>query len=89
MCWAVLEFRQCTLGYNIHGGLWHRWLVRSFLLPSLFFCIIEFVNDKQADSHLSLAIDMILLICVAVVLKDRKEKERYRLIDAKVGVSAI
>ncbi|KAL1981397.1 hypothetical protein VTN96DRAFT_2699 [Rasamsonia emersonii] len=35
------------------------------------------------------AVDMILLICVAVVLKDRKEKERYRLIDAKVGVSAI
>jgi hypothetical protein len=32
---------------------------------------------------------MILLICVAVVLKDRKEKERYRLIDAKVGFSAI
>ncbi|OKL62799.1 hypothetical protein UA08_01462 [Talaromyces atroroseus] len=34
------------------------------------------------------AIDMILLICVAVVLKDRKEKERYHLIDAKMGLRA-
>jgi len=29
---------------------------------------------------------MILLICTAVVLKDRKERERYRLIDAKNGL---
>jgi hypothetical protein len=36
-----------------------------------------------------LALDMILLICVAVLSKDRKEKERYRLIDAKVGLNAI
>lgn len=35
------------------------------------------------------ALDMILLICVAVVAKDRKERERYRLIDAKVGLQAI
>ncbi|RAO64945.1 uncharacterized protein BHQ10_000957 [Talaromyces amestolkiae] len=35
------------------------------------------------------ALDMILLICVAVLSKDRKEKERYRLIDAKVGLQAI
>ncbi|KUL91731.1 hypothetical protein ZTR_01233 [Talaromyces verruculosus] len=35
------------------------------------------------------ALDMILLICVAVLSKDRKEKERYRLIDAKVGLNAI
>ncbi|EED19371.1 conserved hypothetical protein [Talaromyces stipitatus ATCC 10500] len=35
------------------------------------------------------AFDMILLISVAVVSKDRKEKERYRLIDAKIGVGAI
>lgn len=36
-----------------------------------------------------LALDMILLICVAVLSKDRKEKERYQLIDAKVGLQAI
>lgn len=35
------------------------------------------------------ALDMILLIAVAVVSKDRKERERYRLIDAKVGLQAI
>jgi len=35
------------------------------------------------------AIDFIMLICVAVVLKDRKERERYRLIDAKIGASTI
>ncbi|KAH8695044.1 hypothetical protein BGW36DRAFT_428936 [Talaromyces proteolyticus] len=35
------------------------------------------------------AIDMILLIAVAVVVKDRKEKERFRFIDAKVGYTAI
>ncbi|KAE8557300.1 hypothetical protein EYB25_002007 [Talaromyces marneffei] len=35
------------------------------------------------------ALDMILLICVAVLSKNRKEKERYRLIDAKVGLQAI
>ncbi|KAJ9204601.1 hypothetical protein DTO166G4_7509 [Paecilomyces variotii] len=35
------------------------------------------------------AIDMILLLCVAVVVKDRKEKERYRLIDAKNGFEGI
>lgn len=32
---------------------------------------------------------MILLLCVAVVVKDRKEKERYRLIDAKNGFEGI
>ncbi|KAL2217245.1 tetraspanin [Thermoascus aurantiacus ATCC 26904] len=31
-------------------------------------------------------IDTILLLCTAVVLKDRKERERYRLIDAKNGL---
>ena len=40
-------------------------------------------------NKLSIALDMILLICVAVVAKDRKERERYRLIDAKVGLQAI
>jgi hypothetical protein len=28
---------------------------------------------------------VILLLCVAMVLKDRKERERYKLIDAKNG----
>jgi len=31
------------------------------------------------------ALDVILLLCVAMVLKDRKERERYKLIDAKNG----
>jgi hypothetical protein len=44
------------------------------------------VVELQTDS---LAIDVILLLSVAVVVKDRKEKERYRFIDAKVGFTAI
>ena len=35
------------------------------------------------------AIDVVLLLCVAIVLKDRKEQHRYRLIDAKNGVGRI
>ena len=34
-------------------------------------------------------IDMILLLAIACLLKDRKEKERYALIDAKTGSSPI
>lgn len=36
-----------------------------------------------------LAIDVVLLLCVAIILKDRKERHRYRLIDAKHGVNRI
>lgn len=35
------------------------------------------------------AIDAILLLNTAVLLKDRKERERYRLIDAKNGLNGI
>lgn len=35
------------------------------------------------------AIDAFLVLCVASVLKDRKEKERFRMIDAKVGFAPI
>ncbi|KAK2760291.1 phospholipid scramblase 1 [Arachnomyces sp. PD_36] len=35
------------------------------------------------------AVDVILLLCVAIILKDRKERHRYRLIDAKNGVNRI
>jgi len=35
------------------------------------------------------AIDVILLLCAAMVLKDRKERARYRLIDAKNGSGPI
>ncbi|EEP79662.1 predicted protein [Uncinocarpus reesii 1704] len=35
------------------------------------------------------AIDAVLLLCIAMVLKDRKERARYRLIDAKNGFGTI
>jgi hypothetical protein len=35
------------------------------------------------------AVDMMLLLAVLCVIKDRKEKERYRLIDEKVGFGPI
>jgi hypothetical protein len=35
------------------------------------------------------AIDVMLILGVACLLKDRKEKERYALIDAKTGVESI
>jgi len=35
------------------------------------------------------AIDVILLLGIACLLKDRKEKERYALIDAKAGFGPI
>jgi hypothetical protein len=35
------------------------------------------------------AIDVLLLLCAAMVLKDRKERARYRLIDAKNGFGPI
>ncbi|WEW56752.1 hypothetical protein PRK78_002203 [Emydomyces testavorans] len=35
------------------------------------------------------AIDAILLLCIAMVLKDRKERARYRLIDSKSGFGTI
>lgn len=35
------------------------------------------------------AIDVMLVLAIACLLKDRKEKERYRLIDAKVGFAPI
>jgi hypothetical protein len=35
------------------------------------------------------AVDVILLLCAAMVLKDRKEQARYRLIDAKNGSGPI
>ncbi|EAS30338.3 tetraspanin [Coccidioides immitis RS] len=35
------------------------------------------------------AIDALLLLCVAMVLKDRKERARYRLIDSKNGFGTI
>lgn len=44
-------------------------------------------SDNDCDCYQ--AIDAILLLCTAVVLKDRKERERYRLIDAKNGFLGI
>jgi len=35
------------------------------------------------------AVDVLLLLAVACLVKDRKEKERYALIDAKVGFGPI
>ncbi|EEH43140.2 hypothetical protein PABG_12358 [Paracoccidioides brasiliensis Pb03] len=35
------------------------------------------------------AIDALLLLCIAIVLKDRKERDRYRLIDSKSGFDTI
>lgn len=35
------------------------------------------------------AIDVILILGIACLLKDRKEKERYALIDAKTGFGPI
>ncbi|KAI1910008.1 hypothetical protein LOZ53_004545 [Ophidiomyces ophidiicola] len=35
------------------------------------------------------AVDAVLLLCVAMVLKDRKERARYRLIDSKNGFGTI
>ena len=35
------------------------------------------------------AIDALLVLTIACVLKDRKEKERYRLIDEKHGIAPI
>jgi hypothetical protein len=65
-------------------------------LDAIFTAIFGIVGKCLDPSCLSvktnpyyLALDMILLICVAVLSKDRKEKERYRLIDAKVGLQAI
>lgn len=55
-------------------------------------CVTPF--SKFANQYLDIvftadfgivAIDVILLLCVAMVLKQRKEKERYRLIDEKLG----
>ncbi|PGH26402.1 hypothetical protein AJ80_01900 [Polytolypa hystricis UAMH7299] len=59
-------------------------------------CVGPFSN--HANSYLDViftadfgvvAIDTILLLCVAMVLKDRKERARYRLIDAKNGYAVI
>ena len=36
-----------------------------------------------------MAIDVLLVLAIACLLKDRKEKERYKLIDAKVGLAPI
>lgn len=38
-----------------------------------------------ADVCYYLGIDVALILCVAMLLKDRKEKERYRHIDEKMG----
>jgi len=55
-------------------------------------CVAPF--SKFANQYLDIiftaefgivAIDVFLLLCVAMVLKDRKERERYRLIDEKNG----
>jgi hypothetical protein len=35
------------------------------------------------------AVDMILFLATLVLLKNRKEKERYRLIDQKAGFGGI
>ena len=58
-------------------------------------CVTPF--SKEANNFLDLVftgafgivgIDAILVICTAIVLKDRKEKERYRFIDEKNGAGA-
>lgn len=61
-----------------------------FLTRFSFLCLELFVNEKSDnDCDCYQAIDAILLLCTAVVLKDRKERERYRLIDAKNGFLGI
>ncbi|KAN0076175.1 hypothetical protein V8E54_006317 [Elaphomyces granulatus] len=59
-------------------------------------CVGAFSNFSNSTLNLVftagfgiVALDVILLICVAVLLKDRKEKHRYRLIDAKSEFAVI
>lgn len=40
---------------------------------------------KNQELTILLVVDVLLLLFVAMVLKERKEEERYRLIDAKTG----
>jgi hypothetical protein len=58
-------------------------------------CVTPF--SQEANSFLDLVftgafgivgIDAVLVILTAIVLKDRKEKERYRFIDEKNGAGA-
>jgi hypothetical protein len=48
------------------------------------------IGSKDTDIDLvCVAVDVVLLLCAAMVLKDRKEQARYRLIDAKNGSGPI
>jgi len=61
--------------------------------PGCLGSFYSFANDYLRVIFTALfgfvALDFILLICGAMVLKDRREQERYRHIDSKNGVGSI
>lgn len=68
----------------------------ALVAANLEGCVSPF--SKFANQYLDIiftgvfgivAIDAMLVLTIACVLKDRKEKERYRLIDEKHGVAPI
>jgi hypothetical protein len=68
----------------------------GLVAASLMGCIVPFsVFANSLNSLLFtadfgiVAVDVFLLLAVACLVKDRKEKERYALIDAKVGFGPI
>lgn len=73
MCGAVLVVCKQFLGHRVHEPIWDRWYDNP--VRHLMTCRLMIV-----------ALDGILFLSTVVVLKDRAQKERYRLIDDKTGL---
>ena len=73
MCCAVLVVCQWLPKYHVYSLVWYRWY------DLFLFWTFRFILT-------SIALDGVVFLSVVVVLKDRAQKARYRLIDEKSGL---
>lgn len=64
------------------------WTSSSLLFSALSVSYsIRVIPNTVTNNHI--AVDVLLFLAAVVVLKDRAQSDRYRLIDAKSGFGAI